>query len=78
MVFILYFFPYNFSDKVSEFFQLLSDHHIPVLVFSAGLGDVIDLCLHHANVFHDNMRVVSNFMQFNDDVSTILLLLLLF
>ncbi|CAH8489265.1 unnamed protein product [Schistosoma margrebowiei] len=54
-------------DKVSEFFQLLSDYHIPVLVFSAGLGDVIDLCLHHANVFHDNMRVVSNFMQFNDD-----------
>ncbi|VDP24750.1 unnamed protein product [Schistosoma margrebowiei] len=62
-------------DKVSEFFQLLSDYHIPVLVFSAGLGDVIDLCLHHANVFHDNMRVVSNFMQFNDDVSIILLLL---
>uniref|UniRef100_A0A5K4EJM6 5'-nucleotidase n=1 Tax=Schistosoma mansoni TaxID=6183 RepID=A0A5K4EJM6_SCHMA len=54
-------------DKVSEFFQLLSDYHIPVLVFSAGLGDVIDLSLHHANVYHDNMRVVSNFMQFNDN-----------
>ncbi|KAH8849176.1 Cytosolic 5'-nucleotidase 3A [Schistosoma japonicum] len=42
-------------DNVDVFFQLLSDYHIPVLVFSAGLGDVIELFLRFANVYHDNM-----------------------
>ncbi|VDQ09499.1 unnamed protein product [Trichobilharzia regenti] len=57
---------------------MLHNHNIPVLVFSAGLGDVIDLFLHHSNVHYDNMRVVSNFMQFDNDVSILPLLLLLF
>ncbi|KAK4473739.1 hypothetical protein MN116_002617 [Schistosoma mekongi] len=54
-------------DNVDIFFQLLSDYHIPVLVFSAGLGDVIELFLRFANVYHSNMRVISNFMQFDDN-----------
>ncbi|CAH8826968.1 unnamed protein product [Trichobilharzia szidati] len=54
-------------EKVDIFLQLLHNYNIPVLVFSAGLGDVIDLFLHHSNVHYDNMRVVSNFMQFDND-----------
>ncbi|CAH8458074.1 unnamed protein product [Heterobilharzia americana] len=54
-------------DKVDDFLQLLYDNNVPVLVFSAGLGDVIAFFLHHSKVYRDNMRVVSNFMIFDDD-----------
>ncbi|CAG8567690.1 5828_t:CDS:2 [Acaulospora colombiana] len=44
------------------------DKNIPFLVFSAGLGDVIEQVLISKNLFHpDNMHIVSNQMGFNEE-----------
>ncbi|KAA0187303.1 Cytosolic 5' nucleotidase III [Fasciolopsis buskii] len=54
-------------DKVKEFTDLLSQNHIPLLIFSAGLGDVIQLLLQRFSMDTNNVRVVSNFMRFNNE-----------
>ncbi|CAG8510825.1 4940_t:CDS:2 [Acaulospora morrowiae] len=40
--------------------------NVPFLVFSAGLGDVIEQVLVSKNLFHPNMHIVSNKMGFNE------------
>lgn len=55
-------------DKVFDFMTVLHKHNIPMLIFSAGLGNVIELLLERYEVCFDNVRVVSNFMDFNDEV----------
>ncbi|TPP60247.1 7-methylguanosine phosphate-specific 5'-nucleotidase [Fasciola gigantica] len=54
-------------DGVREFMELLWSHSIPVLIFSAGLGDVIEILLKNFNMYRENIRVVSNFMRFNEE-----------
>lgn len=51
-----------------EFMELLWKQGIPVLIFSAGLGDVIEILLKNFNMYRENIRVVSNFMKFNEEV----------
>lgn len=38
------------------------------MVFSAGLGNVIELVLEKEGLLYDNVKVASNFMNFNEDV----------
>ncbi|KAI9012569.1 pyrimidine 5'-nucleotidase [Phycomyces nitens] len=40
---------------------------IPFLVFSAGIGNIIEDVLVHAGLFHKNMHIVSNMMEFNSE-----------
>ncbi|THD26601.1 Cytosolic 5' nucleotidase III [Fasciola hepatica] len=54
-------------DQVKEFTDLLSEQQIPLLIFSAGLGDVIQLLLQRFSMDTSNVRVVSNFMHFNNE-----------
>ncbi|KAF5403347.1 Cytosolic 5' nucleotidase III [Paragonimus heterotremus] len=54
-------------DKLQDFTELLYKHQIPVLIFSAGLGDVIELLLENFSMCTENVRVVSNFMEFNEE-----------
>ncbi|KAA3674002.1 5'-nucleotidase, partial [Paragonimus westermani] len=54
-------------DKLQDFTNLLHKHKIPVLIFSAGLGDVIELLLENFSMCTENVRVVSNFMEFNEE-----------
>lgn len=42
---------------------------MPVFIFSAGLGDVLEEIIRQAGVYHPNVKVVSNFMDFDDNVS---------
>lgn len=54
-----------------KFFDILSAHDIPILIFSAGLGDVIETFL-RTTFFKDgkvpaNVRIVSNRMVFDKD-----------
>lgn len=42
---------------------------MPVFIFSAGLGDVLEEIIRQAAVYHPNVKVVSNFMDFDDNVS---------
>lgn len=62
-------FPNGFiiRDCARDVLSLLNDHKVPCLVFSAGLGDVLEAILHRDNAYFPNMKVISNFLEFNDE-----------
>ena len=51
--------------KSKEFFQLLNDKNVPLLIFSAGQGDFIEGMLNKEKIRYKNMHVVSNFFKFD-------------
>jgi len=53
-------------DKAKEFFALLNNNNIPILIFSAGFGDLIKQALTKNDCLFDNMSVISNFFVFSD------------
>ncbi|OBS76105.1 hypothetical protein A6R68_17441 [Neotoma lepida] len=58
----------NFSwEGYENFFGKLQQHSIPVFIFSAGIGDVLEEIIRQAGVYHSNVKVVSNFMDFDDN-----------
>ena len=67
-----------FRDGCTWFFDELQKHNIPLLIFSAGLGDIISEVISFQSHLYDNMKIVSNFLQFDDAVSLLLLCFLLF
>ncbi|KAM4597993.1 cytosolic 5'-nucleotidase 3-like [Polymixia lowei] len=48
------------------FFDHLQEHSIPLLIFSAGLGDILEEVIRQAGVFHPNVKVFSNYMDFDE------------
>ncbi|XP_060945986.1 cytosolic 5'-nucleotidase 3-like isoform X4 [Limanda limanda] len=48
------------------FFDHLHEHSIPLLIFSAGIGDVLEEVIRQAGVFHPNVKVFSNYMDFDE------------
>ncbi|KAJ7421070.1 7-methylguanosine phosphate-specific 5'-nucleotidase [Willisornis vidua] len=54
-------------DGFKEFFDQLHKNNVPLFIFSAGIGDVLEEIIRQADVFHSNVKVVSNYMDFNDD-----------
>lgn len=50
-----------------DFFNLLHTSSVPLLIFSAGIGDIIEAYLKHRNLLHGNTHIISNFYTFNDD-----------
>ncbi len=55
-------------EGCSELMERLHAHDVPLLVFSAGLGNVIEEVLRQQAHIHDNVKIVSNMMSFNDQV----------
>ncbi|XP_075237541.1 cytosolic 5'-nucleotidase IIIB isoform X2 [Lycorma delicatula] len=55
----------EFRDGCSEMFKKLCDKSVPVLVFSAGIGDVITAVLRHRSLNYPNVHVISNFLRFD-------------
>ena len=54
------------------FFKSLEDHQIPLLVFSAGRGDIIrEWIEHECGRIYSNMKIVSNFMIFDEETGVI-------
>jgi len=53
----------SLRDGTRELFEILSKANIPVLVFSAGLGDAVVAVLNHFDVLLPNVKVVSNFLK---------------
>lgn len=39
-----------------------------MFIFSAGIGDILEEVIHQAGVYHSNVKVVSNFMDFDENV----------
>uniref|UniRef100_A0A673ALV2 5'-nucleotidase, cytosolic IIIB n=1 Tax=Sphaeramia orbicularis TaxID=375764 RepID=A0A673ALV2_9TELE len=50
------------------FFDHLAEHHIPLLIFSAGVGDVLEEVIRQNHVFHPNINIISNYMDFDHTV----------
>ncbi|XP_064496803.1 7-methylguanosine phosphate-specific 5'-nucleotidase-like [Pseudopipra pipra] len=54
-------------DGFKEFFDQLHKNSVPLFIFSAGVGDVLEEIIRQASVFYSNVNVVSNYMDFDDD-----------
>jgi 5'-nucleotidase len=54
-------------DKADEFFRIAEANDIPFLILSAGLGDIIKTHLNDKQLITPNVRVVSNFFEFNGE-----------
>uniref|UniRef100_A0A8C0VNL0 5'-nucleotidase, cytosolic IIIB n=1 Tax=Cyanistes caeruleus TaxID=156563 RepID=A0A8C0VNL0_CYACU len=53
-------------DGFREFFDQLHKNNVPLFIFSAGVGDILEEIIRQANVFYSNVNVVSNYMDFSD------------
>jgi len=53
-------------------FRSLNEQSVPLLIFSAGVGDVIEETIRQKLTYYPNIKVVSNFMDFDNDVGPIL------
>ncbi|XP_058037460.1 7-methylguanosine phosphate-specific 5'-nucleotidase isoform X3 [Ahaetulla prasina] len=54
-------------DGFNIFFDQLHENKVPLFIFSAGVGDVLEEIIYQAGVFHPNINVVSNYMDFDDN-----------
>lgn len=59
-----------FRSGTTEAFNKLSSLNVPIVVLSAGIGDVVKLILKHENLMTDNVTIVSNFLDVSKDDST--------
>ncbi len=62
------------SDKiilrkgVVEFLKYTNEHHIPVIIVSAGISNIINGILEKNNCFFDNVYVISNIFKFENGI----------
>lgn len=54
-------------EDIEIFFDFLRKQKVPLVVLSAGLGDVIRILLLKHNAFPDEVEVLSNFSRFDDE-----------
>lgn len=57
----------EFRDGTNEMFVSLANANVPVLLLSAGLGDLIEEILQIKNIFHSNVKVVSNYLEYDTE-----------
>lgn len=51
--------------RTPEYFEFLQKEDIPILVFSAGLGNIIELSLKQQNALKTNVTVIANFLEYD-------------
>lgn len=54
-----------------EFLEKMHKDNIPVIIMSAGMGNIIKAFLEKQNVLFDNISIVSNFFEFKDNYANI-------
>jgi len=54
-------------DLTEDMLKSLHTNNIPVLVLSAGVGDLINHIMQHFSVLHSNTTLVSNFLKFDEE-----------
>lgn len=54
----------KFRDGAKIFLKKLSDLHVPVIILSAGIGNVISYFLELNNCLFSNIHIISNFIEF--------------
>ncbi|KAG5898309.1 hypothetical protein JTB14_022998 [Gonioctena quinquepunctata] len=57
----------SLRDGTNEFFRSLHRANVPLLVFSAGLGDTVVALLKHWGVLLPNVEVASNFLKYDKE-----------
>ncbi|XP_077297203.1 cytosolic 5'-nucleotidase IIIB [Arctopsyche grandis] len=57
----------NLRDGVIDMFTVSNQNDIPILVFSAGMGNAVVSVLECAKIMTPNVNVISNFLNFNDE-----------
>ena len=58
-----------FRAGAKEFLEEMHSNNIPVVILSAGIGNVIVDFLKENNCYFDNIEIISNFIPFNEDGS---------
>ena len=48
-----------------DFLFKLYENHIPVIILSAGIGNVIEQCLKKEECYYNNITIISNFIKFD-------------
>uniref|UniRef100_T1JP15 5'-nucleotidase n=1 Tax=Strigamia maritima TaxID=126957 RepID=T1JP15_STRMM len=54
-------------DGCQTFLQTLHEHGVLLIIFSAGLGNVIEEAIHQQACMYENIHIMSNFMLFDND-----------
>ncbi len=55
----------KFRDGMKDFLKEMYEKDVPVIICSAGIGNVIELYLKDNNCYYENMYIISNFLTFN-------------
>lgn len=56
-------------EGAMEFLKLCNSDNIPVIIISAGIGNIIVEFLKHSQLLTENVHVISNFLSFEDGVA---------
>ena len=55
----------EFRDGAKEFLEDMHNKNIPIIILSAGIGNVIKQFLENNNCYYDNITIISNFISFD-------------
>ena len=55
-------------EGTKEFFKEMNEKNIPVIIISAGVGDIIEQELKIKNCYFDNMHIISNYLKYENDL----------
>ena len=58
----------EFRKNAKEFLKFLYDSNIPVIIMSAGIGNVIEEYLKINGCYYDNIYIISNFIKFENNL----------
>lgn len=58
----------KFRDGFLDFFDILHRNNIPVIILSAGIGNVIEELLKLNDCYYDNVSIISNFIKFENNM----------
>ncbi|GFU75835.1 7-methylguanosine phosphate-specific 5'-nucleotidase [Trichonephila clavipes] len=58
----------HLRDGCDVLFESLYKHNVPLLIFSAGIGDVLKEVLQRDKLLYPNVKIIANFMQFDEKV----------
>lgn len=58
----------EFREGAKEFLINMENNNIPVIIISAGIGNVISEFLKNQECYFDNIHIISNFIEFKDNI----------
>jgi len=56
-------------DGIKEFFNNMCKRNIPIIIVSAGLGDIIEPFLKNNDCLYSNVYIISNFIDFKEGIA---------